>query len=73
MKNEIISDKDKKIIRGLGMPFFKDGLNFGNLIIEFDVVMPGRGTLSKQQLIGLQKIIGGKINDRPKEQNYEMM
>ena len=55
------------------MPFFKDGLNFGNLIIEFDVVMPGRGTLSKQQLIGLQKIIGGKINDRTTEQNYEMM
>lgn len=45
-KGEILSDKSKKVVGGLGMPFFKDSLSHGNLIIEFHVVMPKRGTLS---------------------------
>jgi DnaJ family protein A protein 2 len=46
-KGEIVSDKDKKVVRGLGMPFFKDNMSFGNLIIEFKIEMPKRGELSK--------------------------
>ncbi len=45
-KGEIVSDRTKKVVRGLGMPFFKDSLSHGNLIIEFHVVMPKRGTLN---------------------------
>lgn len=40
MKNEIVSDTEKKVVRGLGMPFYKDSMNYGNLIIEIDVKMP---------------------------------
>lgn len=32
-KGEILSDKSKKVVGGLGMPFFKDSLSHGNLII----------------------------------------
>jgi len=32
----------KKVVRGLGMPFHKDPLSHGNLVIEFHVVMPKR-------------------------------
>ncbi len=35
IKNEVISDQENKIVRGLGMPFFKDPLNYGNLIVQF--------------------------------------
>lgn len=46
-KGEIVGDKEKKVVRGLGMPFFKDNMSHGNLIIEFKVEMPKRGELSK--------------------------
>lgn len=36
-KGEMIGDKDKKIIRGLGMPFHKDSMSSGNLIIDFKI------------------------------------
>lgn len=49
-RGEIIGDNDKKMIRGLGLPFFKDPMSYGNLIIEFKVKMPERGELSKDQL-----------------------
>lgn len=45
-KGDILSDKSKKVVRGLGMPFHKDSLSHGNLIIEFHILMPKRGTLS---------------------------
>lgn len=35
LKNEVISDQENKIVRGLGMPFYKDPMNFGNLIVQF--------------------------------------
>jgi DnaJ family protein A protein 2 len=46
-KGEILGDKDKKVVRGLGMPFFKDNMSSGNLIIEFKLQMPKRGELNK--------------------------
>lgn len=49
-KGEIVGDHDKKVVRGLGMPFFKDQMSHGNLIIEFKVQMPKRGELTKEQL-----------------------
>jgi DnaJ-class molecular chaperone len=41
-----MSDHTKKVVRGLGMPFHKDSLSHGNLIIDFHVIMPKRGTLT---------------------------
>lgn len=72
-RGEIIGDKDKKVVRGLGMPFFKDNMSNGNLIIEFKIEMPKRGQLSKEQLEALAAILPGKVNERPKDNNYEML
>ena len=72
-KGEIISDKSKKVVRGLGMPFYKDSLSHGNLIIEFHVLMPKRGTLTAEQLKQLAEILPGKVNPRPEGDKYEMM
>ena len=32
-KGDILGDKEKKTVRGLGMPFYKDNMSQGNLII----------------------------------------
>ena len=72
-KNEIIGDKDKKVVRGLGMPFFKDPMSHGNLVINFEVKMPTRGDLDKDTLAELAKLLPGKVNERPKDNNYDMM
>ena len=55
------------------MPFFKDNMSYGNLIIEIKIEMPKRGEISKQQLEQLAKILPGKINERPKDNNYNML
>lgn len=72
-KGEIIGDHDKKMLRGLGMPFFKDPMSHGNLVIEFKVKMPKRDELTKEQISLLISILPGKINERPKDNNYEML
>lgn len=61
-KGEVLGDKDKKVVRGLGMPFFKDNMSSGNLIIEFKIDMPKRGELTKEMLEELAKILPGKVN-----------
>ncbi len=55
------------------MPFFKDNMSYGNLIIQIKIEMPKRGELSKQQLEQLAKILPGKVNERPKDNNYNML
>jgi DnaJ family protein A protein 2 len=66
----VLADKQKKTVRGLGIPFFKDNMSHGNLIIEFKIEMPKRGDLSKDQLEALAAILPGKVNARPKDNNY---
>ena len=46
-KDEIIGDSAKKVVKGLGMPFYKEPESYGNLIIEFHVEMPKSGDISK--------------------------
>ncbi len=72
-KGEVIGDMDKKVVRGLGMPYYKDPMSHGNLIIEFRIVMPKRGDISKENLEKLAELLPGKVNPRPKDDNYEMM
>ncbi len=72
-KGEILGDKEKKVVRGLGMPFFRDPMSCGNLIIEFKIEMPKRGELTGEQLQGLAALLPGKVNERPKDNNYEML
>lgn len=72
-KGETISDKSRKVVRGLGMPFYKDSMSHGNLIIEFHILMPKRGTLNADQLKQLAELLPGKVNPRPVGDKYEMM
>lgn len=37
---EVLADKCKRVIKGLGLPKYKDESHYGDLIIEFEVVMP---------------------------------
>lgn len=55
------------------MPFFKDPMSSGNLIIEFKIDMPKRGDLSAEQLTSLASLLPGKVNERPKDNNYDML
>ena len=73
LKNEIISDQENKIVRGLGMPFFKDSMNNGNLIVQFEVVMPPKSSIGKDKFEALEKILGGKIQPRPVDDKYDML
>lgn len=71
-KGEIIADKTRKVVRGLGMPLLKSHSEHGNLVIDFKIRMPERGSLNKEQLEVLSSILPGKVNDRPKG-DYEML
>lgn len=53
LKNEVIADQENKVVRGMGMPFFKDSMNCGNLIVQFEVVMPPKGSLGKDKFEAL--------------------
>ncbi len=70
-KGEVIADQMKKVVRGLGMPFHKDAMSHGNLIVEFHVVMPKRGDLTKEQIEAIATVLPGKVNKRPAG-DYEM-
>lgn len=71
-KGEVIADGMRKCVRGLGMPFYKDPMTHGNLIIDFTVVMPQRGDLSKEKIEMLMTVLPGKVNERPKG-DYQML
>ena len=40
---DILADKTEKCIFNKGMPFFKDPMSYGNLIIKFTVDFPKKG------------------------------
>lgn len=71
-RGEMMADKTRKVVRGMGMPFLKSHSDHGNLVIDFHVEMPKRGELSKEQLEVLATILPGKINERPKG-DYQML
>jgi len=44
---EIISSNTLKTLSNKGMPFFKDSMCYGNLIINFEVEFPKKGSLNE--------------------------
>ena len=46
--HEIIGDKQKKVVKGLGMPVYRSPAQFGDLIIEFHVSMPEKGSITPE-------------------------
>lgn len=60
---EIINFTDRKTIYGLGLPFFRDSMSHGNLIIDFEVQMPSKyNNLSPEQIRILGEILPGREN-----------
>lgn len=45
MPGEVISHDEFKVVKGKGMPFYKDAMAHGNLYIKFIVEFPKRGQL----------------------------
>ena len=37
---EVLENRERKTLKKLGMPFYKDSMSFGNLYFEFKVVFP---------------------------------
>jgi len=56
---EIISAGERKLIEGKGMPFYNDRLSHGNLIINFDVEFPKKGSINPNLSEQLKKILPG--------------
>lgn len=58
---EILSNGEFKTVQKLGMPFFKDGMSYGNLIIEFLVDFPKKNFFDKAKIDKLASILGMDI------------
>lgn len=43
---EIISHKERKTVKGKGMPFHKDAMSHGDLHIEFEVEFPKKNVMN---------------------------
>jgi len=56
---ETIEDKAIKCVKGKGMPFFKDSMNYGDLIIKFTVKFPRPTDLSIDVKSALEKALPG--------------
>ena len=48
LPNEVIAPDEMKVLKGKGMPFFKDAMSHGNLFIKFKVMFPKRGELTSE-------------------------
>lgn len=55
--HEIIGDRSKKVIRNLGMPLYKNSDEHGNLIIEFHLVMPEKGSINEASIKELATVL----------------
>jgi len=70
--SDVIASGDLKVIQGKGMPFYQDSMSYGNLIIKFEVEFPKPGSLKKDVIEQLKKVLPGpKIQAPPEE--YEML
>lgn len=56
---EIVSHGTIKIVKGKGLPFYRDMMNHGNLIIGFSVEMPDSKKITPEGKELLQKVLPG--------------
>lgn len=57
---DIITNGDRRVLHGLGMPFFGNSMSHGNLIIEFIVEMPPPYSLTPDVCERLAQILPGR-------------
>lgn len=56
LPGEVVSSGSMKSVKGKGMPFFRDRLSFGNLIIKFLVKFPRSSDLTSESRALLDKV-----------------
>jgi DnaJ family protein A protein 2 len=57
---DIIGFNDRRILPALGLPFFGDSANYGNLVVEFTIEMPCRFSLTSDQILKLSQALPGQ-------------
>jgi DnaJ family protein A protein 2 len=60
-QGEVIQHNSIKMIRGKGMPFWKDSISRGNLYVQFIVEFPKKGSFTKEHIAALAKILPGPV------------
>ena len=56
---EVLKNEQFKTVKGLGLPFYKDAMSYGNLYIEFIVQFPKKGTIKGGDVEKLTKLLNG--------------
>ena len=56
---EILKNEELKTVKGLGMPFYKDAMSYGNLYVEFFVQFPKKGVIKAADIDKITKIMKG--------------
>jgi DnaJ family protein A protein 2 len=53
---EIVQDKDIKSVKGKGLPYYRDAMSHGNLIIKFTIKFPRGSDLSEDVRAAIEKV-----------------
>ena len=56
---EVLKNEELKTVKGLGLPFYKDAMSYGNLYIEFFVQFPKKGAIKGGDLDKVAKLLKG--------------
>lgn len=65
---DIISHKERKTIKGKGMPFHKNQMSFGDLHIEFEVEFPKKNSINPEKSKILKEIFVNQIEKKEEPQ-----
>ena len=58
---DIINPNDPKVIKGKGMPFYKDLMNFGDLIIQFEIEWPAPKSMTLENIELIKTALPGNL------------
>lgn len=64
---ELIGHDMKKVVKGKGMPFYKDSMSKGNLIVIFEIDFPKKGEIDPKSYKALSEILGQPLNPEAAE------
>ena len=61
-KGQVIHNDQRKVVKRKGMPFYKDPISKGNLVVVFEVQFPAKGELEENNFNKLADILGQPLN-----------